>query len=492
MGLSTDLPSFRALTCDGKGRVWQRQGRQHRLRELLKPAHTATLRRATPAVGVGGRASCVAACGGGAHLGVHEVKVLCLGGQGRDVLLLATVAVQAVVVIQADDGGHVADQRVAVGVAAWEGVSVRTCKRTCEQRQATGALMRACWAAGAIPPSRIPRRNQQGCCACNVVCASAQSRASSSQTASVWNQVLKLERCLLWPANSHTVWCRTCTAGKARQGARRPCDICRYLYIYALATEWLCRTAPESPLRWCCSQVRLQQRECTSNDPQCHAAPRVEARSPAGGLGTPPKMPVMRRMNVDLPQPARHTCGSTARQAACALSDTYVYPSIQGCQIHNAPRLTRVSSQANDHDLVLVSLHDQGAAAQGAGALREERASEEGPTPAGEHGERIGAQHQAQKTLFTRAATGRRFEQTAPLGNAASFEARPVLESRGVQAGEGSLIGPQQHRWSQVCSLLTLKAVARGAPALHCNKRMEAGSGASAAACASAGPLWAN
>ena len=38
---------------------------------------------------------------------IHEVKVLGLGVQGCDTLLLPAGSVQAVVVIQADDSGHV-------------------------------------------------------------------------------------------------------------------------------------------------------------------------------------------------------------------------------------------------------------------------------------------------------------------------------------------------------------------------------------------------
>lgn len=49
---------------------------------------------------------------------VHEVKVLGLGVQGSDGCNLAAVPVQAMVVIQADHGGHVRDQGVGVGVAA--------------------------------------------------------------------------------------------------------------------------------------------------------------------------------------------------------------------------------------------------------------------------------------------------------------------------------------------------------------------------------------
>lgn len=52
------------------------------------------------------------------YLGVHEVKVLCLWCKCSDCLLLAAVTVQAVIVIQANDGGHVADEGVAVGVSA--------------------------------------------------------------------------------------------------------------------------------------------------------------------------------------------------------------------------------------------------------------------------------------------------------------------------------------------------------------------------------------
>lgn len=49
---------------------------------------------------------------------VHQVEVLRLGREGRHSSLLAALAIQRVVVVEADDGGHVADQRVAFGVAA--------------------------------------------------------------------------------------------------------------------------------------------------------------------------------------------------------------------------------------------------------------------------------------------------------------------------------------------------------------------------------------
>jgi hypothetical protein len=53
------------------------------------------------------------------HLLCHEVEVLCLRCQGGDSCCCTALAVQAVVVVQADNGGHVADQRVAVRVATW-------------------------------------------------------------------------------------------------------------------------------------------------------------------------------------------------------------------------------------------------------------------------------------------------------------------------------------------------------------------------------------
>jgi hypothetical protein len=52
------------------------------------------------------------------HLLVHEIEVVGAGVQRRHGLLLAPVPVQGVVVVQADDSGGVADQRVGVGVAA--------------------------------------------------------------------------------------------------------------------------------------------------------------------------------------------------------------------------------------------------------------------------------------------------------------------------------------------------------------------------------------
>ena len=55
---------------------------------------------------------------------VHELKVLGLKAQRRDVEVLAASAVMRVVVIKADDGRHVADQSVAVRVAACPGGGV--------------------------------------------------------------------------------------------------------------------------------------------------------------------------------------------------------------------------------------------------------------------------------------------------------------------------------------------------------------------------------
>lgn len=54
-----------------------------------------------------------------AHLLVHEVEVLSLRCQSSDSLFSTALPVQAVVIIKADDGGHVADEGVGVGVAAW-------------------------------------------------------------------------------------------------------------------------------------------------------------------------------------------------------------------------------------------------------------------------------------------------------------------------------------------------------------------------------------
>ena len=50
---------------------------------------------------------------------VHEVEVLAALVERGDLLDLAAVAVVGVVVVEADDGGHVGDEGVGVGVAAW-------------------------------------------------------------------------------------------------------------------------------------------------------------------------------------------------------------------------------------------------------------------------------------------------------------------------------------------------------------------------------------
>ena len=51
------------------------------------------------------------------HLGGHQVEVLGQGVQGGHVLDFAAGAVQGMVVIEADDGGHLGQQGVAVRVA---------------------------------------------------------------------------------------------------------------------------------------------------------------------------------------------------------------------------------------------------------------------------------------------------------------------------------------------------------------------------------------
>lgn len=56
---------------------------------------------------------------------VHEVKVLRGGVQRSDALLLAAKAVKGVVVIEADDGRHLGDEGVGIGVAAGRGLGVR-------------------------------------------------------------------------------------------------------------------------------------------------------------------------------------------------------------------------------------------------------------------------------------------------------------------------------------------------------------------------------
>lgn len=61
----------------------------------------------------------------GLNVLVHELKVLGLEAQSSDVQVLAASAVLRVVIIKADDSGHVADQSVAVRVAACQRVPER-------------------------------------------------------------------------------------------------------------------------------------------------------------------------------------------------------------------------------------------------------------------------------------------------------------------------------------------------------------------------------
>lgn len=51
------------------------------------------------------------------YLLVHELKVLRLGGQSGDFSLFTAIPVQRVVVIQANDSGHVANEGIAIGVS---------------------------------------------------------------------------------------------------------------------------------------------------------------------------------------------------------------------------------------------------------------------------------------------------------------------------------------------------------------------------------------
>jgi hypothetical protein len=60
------------------------------------------------------------------YLLIHEIEVLCLGVQGSDLLNLAAVTVEAVIIVKADDSGHVTNQGVAIGVASLRGDGVAT------------------------------------------------------------------------------------------------------------------------------------------------------------------------------------------------------------------------------------------------------------------------------------------------------------------------------------------------------------------------------
>jgi hypothetical protein len=90
-----------------------------------------------------------------------------------------------------------------------------------------------------------------------------------------------------------------------------------------------CRPRQQQPRRVC---RRRDQRTTLPAQLRCRPAAAVStastaahtttrARSPAGGLGEPPKMLVMRRMNVDLPQPVGQANGSTlqVRATRCEL-----------------------------------------------------------------------------------------------------------------------------------------------------------------------------
>ena len=75
------------------------------------------------------------------HVLVHELKVLCLGAQRSDVQRLAAIAVLCMVVVEADDGGHVADQRVAVRVATCMSSGFQEFRRPNKMPDATMGLI---------------------------------------------------------------------------------------------------------------------------------------------------------------------------------------------------------------------------------------------------------------------------------------------------------------------------------------------------------------
>ena len=79
---------------------------------------------------------------GGVKRNAHEVKVLRGGVERGHLSLLAAVAVQAVVVVEADDGGLLGDEGVGLGVAACRrlGVSAKEAGHTAHE----GGLAAAC------------------------------------------------------------------------------------------------------------------------------------------------------------------------------------------------------------------------------------------------------------------------------------------------------------------------------------------------------------
>lgn len=163
--------------------------------------------------------------------------------------------------------------------------------------------------------------------------------------------------CMAAASSSAAAWC--CTASAAAPSAARAGRAIRQL-------PCCCRAAAHG----CPSSASSSLRRAGANAPaQGPAAPATVAavadrHSPAGGLGLPPKMPVMRRMNVDLPQPAQRGGASRERAARC-----------QSGRSRRRAKRTRVRGQADDHGLAaaLGVAHHQGATA--AAGLRAERGS---------------------------------------------------------------------------------------------------------------------
>jgi hypothetical protein len=103
--------------------------------------------------------------------------------------------------------------------------------------------------------------------------------------------------------------------------------------------------------------------------PATQAAGVACSCTPAGGLGLPPKMLVMRRMKVDLPQPAMQ------QRSGRKLAPTPVTAPRQ--RQRAARELTRVSGQTNDHCLAILGGLDTADACPGPGlhTAREHRSS---------------------------------------------------------------------------------------------------------------------
>lgn len=90
-------------------------------------------------------------------MGAHEVKVLGGRVESSHLLLLAAIAVQAMVVVQADDGGLFGDEGVGLRVAAcWGlGVAAEEARHTAHEGRLAAACRRTHSPLKPFPHARV-------------------------------------------------------------------------------------------------------------------------------------------------------------------------------------------------------------------------------------------------------------------------------------------------------------------------------------------------